>query len=112
MTVKEALAIGNDRTKETYVDDLCYFLESFIGNNVSNNALISLTCKKDGTIEPYMKRADILKAVADWIVLWPLYAVDLVIGRAVVEIANAITAVFISVDKRFMQYVFSDTFKS
>ncbi len=112
MTVKEALAIGNDRTKETYVDDLCYFLESFIGNNVGSDAIVSLTCEKDGTIKPYMNRANVLKAVADWIVLWPLYAVDLVIGRVVVEIANAISTVFISVDKRFMQYVFSDTFKS
>lgn len=68
---------------------------------------------KDTTelLQPHVNRKELAEHISVWIIFWPFYAVSLIIGDLVMEIARVLADVFAKISGRFVRMSFANVFK-
>lgn len=62
-------------------------------------------------IVPKVNRVELAEHIGCWIMFWPFYAVSLIIGDLVMEIARVIADIFAKISGRFVRMSFANVFK-
>jgi len=65
----------------------------------------------DDLIVPKVDRTQLAEHISVWILFWPFYAVSLIIGDLVMEIARIAADVFAKISGRFVRMSFANVFK-
>lgn len=88
------------------------FVQQFISNWRFGNGIIGLTTEEGNplVVVPVINRKELADHIAAWTVLWPLYAINLIVGDLLVEIWRLTSDFFASLSGRLIRFVFRDTF--
>lgn len=62
-------------------------------------------------LQPHVDRTHLAEHIGVWILFWPFYAVSLIIGDLVLEIARVLADVFAKISGRFVRMSFANVFK-
>lgn len=63
-----------------------------------------------GTIQPVIDRSRLASFIGAWTMLWPAYAVSLVLGDFLTEVFRAVSDLFANLGGRFVRFVFGGVF--
>lgn len=62
-------------------------------------------------VVPKIDRVQLAEHIGAWMVFWPFYAVSLIIGDLVMEVARVVADIFANISGRFVRMSFANVFK-
>jgi hypothetical protein len=84
----------------------------FVGRFHFRNRIIEIKVGSDKvSVEPHVNKIELSEHITAWTLLWPAYAVSLILGDLVVEIFNFITDVLVKISGQFVRISFANVFK-
>lgn len=104
------------RTKSGEMESAEDLANSFVANSYRGDRIIGVEYNKDSKdtnnlITPKINRTELAEHIGCWILFWPFYAVSLIIGDLVMEIARVIADIFAKISGRFVRMSFANVFK-
>jgi hypothetical protein len=84
----------------------------FVGRYSFRNRIIEIKIANDKvSVEPKVNKIQLSEHITAWTLLWPAYAVSLILGDLVVEIFNFIADVLVKISGQFVRISFANVFK-
>jgi hypothetical protein len=84
----------------------------FVGRFHFRNRIIEIKVGSDKvSVEPHVNKIELSEHITAWTLLWPAYAVSLILGDLVVEIFNFIADVLVKISGQFVRISFANVFK-
>lgn len=87
-------------------------VDRFVSYNHRSGRLISIATAENGlSIEPRTNRRELVSSISAWTLLWPAYAVSLIIGDLFKQLIELIVDMTSKLSTGFVRWAFRDTFK-
>lgn len=87
-------------------------IERFVAYVNDSGALVNLSVKPDTLeLDPSLNRAHVLYSTTPWLLMWPAYALSLIFGDLLTNIAEFIFDTFQNLGNRMVRKLFANTFK-
>lgn len=87
-------------------------IRSFVHQHFDRRELISVIQGESGTeVLPKVNRRVMVDNVTAWSILWPAYAVSLLVGDLFTQIVESLVDLMSNLSGRFVKWAFADTFK-
>jgi hypothetical protein len=84
----------------------------FVGRYSFRNRIIEIKIASDKvSVEPRVNKVELSEHITAWTLLWPAYAVSLILGDLVVEIFNALADLLVKISGQFVRISFANVFK-
>lgn len=102
--VEDKVGTG-DLTANSFVADQGRYKNQIIGVEINPDL------NSNDKILPKVNRIELAESIGCWMIFWPFYAVSLIIGDLVFEIARAVADVIAKLSGRFVRMAFKNVFK-
>lgn len=86
-------------------------MEKFVSYYRNNGKVITVAMSDDGTITPRTNRRELVNSITAWTILWPAYAISLIVGDLFKQVVEVIVDVTSKLSNGFVRWAFRDTFK-
>ena len=83
--------------------------QDFVNYNSSNTRLITIALV-DGKIEPKINRGILAQDISAWSILWPFYAISLIVGDLLTTVFDLIAEAVAGLSGRTVKFIFGKTF--
>jgi len=105
-------AVKIDGAHSNLFNDAAKLTESFISHYRFKNRIVQIVGGSDKvSVEPRVNKAQLTSHITAWTLLWPAYAMSLILGDLLVEIFNFISDVLVKISGQFVKLSFANVFK-
>lgn len=105
-------AVKIDGAHSNLFNDAALLTNSFISHYGFRNRIVQIICGSDKvSVEPRVNKAQLTSHITAWTLLWPAYAMSLILGDLLVEIFNFISDILVKISGQFVKLSFANVFK-